>query len=236
LALRILERPLPQSADEVLMQSAAAEVAIGAGWTVASNEAMVARVRALPDAARPTGDPCALYEAYAAAALTLSKHGDHAAALAAGQAALELTEREPAVRYARGIELGNAALLYYVAGDRAAAESYIRQAIELHRENGDNGNTAVNLANLGELLLDRGDYQAAEGELRSAVRLAGAVRMPAVVAMGLLVEALAGRGAVDEAQALSEEAWPALAELAETEPSLAGQRDRLQDVLSKLSS
>ena len=235
LAERILKRPLPETADEVVLQSVAAEVAVGQGWTTAtSGTEVVERVRALVDAVRSMDDPVARYEAHAIAALTLSKHGDQEAALSHGRAALELTEGEQAVRYARGIELGNQALLYYVGGDLDEAEDLMRRSIEAHREAGDLPNVAVNQCNLGELLLDRGQYEAAEAELRSALRAAGGVRIPHVVAMALLVEALAGRGARDEARTLSQEAVPALVELAEHDPSMTAQRERLMSVVREL--
>ena len=234
LAARILNGPLPTTADEIVLQSAAAEVAAGQGWSTSTDSDLVQRVRDLVAAARATDDPLARYEANAVAALTLSKAGDQEAAMAYGRAALELTEREPAVRYARGIELGNVALYYYVAGDLDAAADLMRRAIEAHREAGDLLNVAVNQCNRGELLLDRQAYEAAEEELRSALRAAGGVRLPTGIAMGLLVEALAGRGAIDEAATLSQEAVPALTKLAEDDPSLTGQLDRLMNVVRTL--
>jgi tetratricopeptide (TPR) repeat protein len=129
------------------------------------------------------------------------------------------------------MQLGDVALLHYVSGDLDAATDYMRRAMELHRRNGDDINLAVNQCNLAELLLDRGQPEAAEVELRSALRAAGAARTPMVLAMGLLVEALAARGAVGEARSLSQEALPMLNELTEADPSLTAQRDRLAAVV-----
>jgi predicted ATPase len=231
LAVRILELPMPASADGIVLQTAAIEIVLGLGWTPGADEHVQGRCRELIEAARATGDALAQFEANSVAATTFSKFGDHRAAMAAGVEALALTEREPAVRFAHGMQLGDVALLHYVSGDLDAATDYMRRAMEVHRRNGDDINLAVNQCNLAELLLDRGQPEAAEVELRSALRAAGAARTPMVLAMGLLVEALAARGAVGEARSLSQEALPMLNELTEADPSLTAQRDRLAAVV-----
>jgi predicted ATPase/class 3 adenylate cyclase len=235
-ALRILDQPLPSSADGIALQTAAAEIVLGLGWTPGSNQHARQRIRDLLTAARASGDPLAQFEANSVAATTFSKFGDHEAAMAAGREALALTEREPAVRFAHGMQLGDLALLHYTSGDLDAAADYMRRAIEVHRCNRDNVNLAVNQCNLAELLLDRGQPVEAEAELRSALRAAGGARTLMALAMGLLVEALAARGAVGEALTLSQEALPMLAELTESDPSLGAQRDRLAGVVRNLSS
>ncbi|HEY1329481.1 MAG TPA: AAA family ATPase [Casimicrobiaceae bacterium] len=236
LALRALAHPAPVTADEVVLQSAAIEVVMGLGWAPGRNERILARIRELLATARATGDPFVQFEADSVAATTLSKYGDHEGAMAAAREALALTEREPAVRFAHGMQLGDMALLHYVGGDLDAAADYMRRAIDVHRRNGDNVNVAVNQCNLAEVMLDRGQADTAEVELRSALRAAGAARTLTALAMGLLVEALAAQGAVGEAVTLSQEALPMLIELAEGDASLTAQRDRLAGVVRSLSS
>jgi tetratricopeptide (TPR) repeat protein len=236
LALRVLARPVPASDDEIVLQSAAVEAVTGLGWAAGRDKAVLQRIRELIDAAHATDDPHAKFEANSVAATTFSKYGEHEAAMAAGREALALTEREATMRFAHGMQLGDVALLHYVDGDLDAAAEYMRRAIEVHRQNGDNINLAVNQCNLAELLLDRKQAAAAEVELRSALRAAGAARTLTALAMGLLVEALAVRGAIGEALALSRDALPMLSEVTEADPSLTAQRDRLAGVVRALSS
>jgi tetratricopeptide (TPR) repeat protein len=234
LAREVLARPVPETSDEVILQAMAAEVATGLGWTTLEETATVERARRLVELARAGGDPQARYEASSAAAMALSKAGCPAEALACALEALELTEGVPQLRSWRAIELGNLALLHYVAGDLERAEAAMREALVAHEQDGDRINAAVNRCNLGELLLDRGDAPAAEEQLRAALRSADGVRAPTGVAMALLVEALTARGATAEAGELAREAVPALEQLAAGDPSMAAQLERLRGVVAAL--
>lgn len=234
LARLVIDRPLPETVDEVMLQSMACETTTGMGWTAPEQAGVAERVRELVRLARLDGGIRVRYETTSTAALVVSKCGATAEALGLEAEALGLTAVDPALRTWRGTEMGNLALMHYVAGDLHEAERWMRLALAAAEEEDDRTNVAVNHCNLAELLLDRGEAGAAEDEARAALRTARGVRTPSIVALALLVEALAAGGAVDDARELAGEALPALEQLAAGDPSMGAQLDRLRGAIDDL--
>jgi predicted ATPase len=234
LGLRVMSRPTPRTPEEVHLQSAGMDVAIGIGWHLREGLVDAARIEAHVAAARAVGDAPALYQALAIAALTMSKLERHREAQALSKEALELTRTDSRLAAFRGLEVGDLALTYYFAGDLDSAQRYLQEAVDIVGELGDDTNVAVNRCNLAELMLDRGAPESAREQVLAVAQAPASSPLVTAVALALLVEAYQASGAVDEARELAPEAKQALEHLAELDPSLTAQLERFRGVLALL--
>jgi hypothetical protein len=228
LAARIVRRPPPRTADEVTLQAIALDLTVGLGWHVREGVVDTERVERLIAAGREVGDVLALRQAVAVGATLMSKLGQHDRAKELGRECVELTEREPLLAAFHGIHVGDLALVYYVDGDLANAERYMRQAIEATAEVGDRANVAVNRCNLAELLLDQHKPDEAITYLRAVLQAPESPPITSVIALALLVEAEYASGNVPAARAIAVEAESELSRMAGLDPSLIAQLERLR--------
>lgn len=230
-AARVLQRPPPTTAEDVLLQSIALGIDAGLGWQVPADRVDTAAVDQLVTAARAVGDVAALYQAVSVAATTFSKVGRNDRAIEFALEAVELTRREPALAAFHGIQLGDLAVTYFAAGDRENAETYMRQGIEIAEEVGDLPNIAVNRCNLAELLLDRGEIAEAAEQARLVLQAPHFPPVTTAIALALLAEAQHAAGDAEAVRAIAPEAAAELRRMVDLDPSLATYLDRLHRVL-----
>jgi predicted ATPase/class 3 adenylate cyclase len=233
-AARVLTRPLPQTSEEVMLQSIALAISVGMGWQLRAGSVDTDRVEQLVAAARSVADAPALYQAVGVAATTLSKVGLDDRAIEFAMEAVELTRREPSLAAFRGIQLGDLGVAYFAANDRKNAEKYMRQAVAIAEEVGDVPNVAVNRCNLAELLIDRGEFGEAIDQIRPVLQAAHFPPITKAIALAFVAEAENGLGHVDAARAIAPEAAAELGRMASLDSSLASYVDRLNRVLDAI--
>ncbi len=224
---RILAEPVAPTEDSVRLNSAALRFA-GGVLTTLTESAHPERALEVVVAARTVGDPEVLSLALTQAAAMQDAAGHHDLAEPLHLENVEICT-ELGDRNTLAIVLLDLGVSYHLAGRLDEAEEHYRRTLDYV---GDDQLNASNCRiNLGEVLLDRGQYAEAAAQFSDELR-SGDIR-PAAQAwlLVLLAEAEVRQGNWEKAKQVARQAERVLEPLVETDPSMAGSRARLRAAL-----
>lgn len=227
----VVERPPARSAEELRLQIAAMAVLAG---VLHSAPVPLERLRHLVDTARRVGADEDLRRALSLAANVLGRQGLRAEARTLHRELLALTEDHEDLTWRTSVHL-DIGVLYHLDGDLDEATRWYRSGLQVCPEEDRRDRSALEL-NLGEVALDRGEFEEAAARLRDVLRHSRELPSVVALALALLAEAELGLGVTANALALAEQAERALLEGAANDASRQVPLERLRAAVRRARS